>query len=79
MKGSGFPKGETLVSPFGGASFGTFLSLEKEKYNKSKHTDKPQFTDFFKFNRSGTRCAETKFNRSKSSERFGMPIQHGVC
>jgi len=34
MKGSGFPKGETLVSPFGGASFGTFLSLEKEKYRK---------------------------------------------
>jgi hypothetical protein len=27
MKGSGFPKGETLVSSFGGVSFGTFLSL----------------------------------------------------
>jgi hypothetical protein len=37
MKGSGFPKGETLVSPFGGASFGTFLPLVGEKYIKSKY------------------------------------------
>jgi hypothetical protein len=41
MKGSGFPKGETLVSPFGGASFGTFLSLEKEKYIKENKQINP--------------------------------------
>jgi hypothetical protein len=39
MKGSGFPKGETLVSPFGGASFGTFLSLEKEKYKETSQSN----------------------------------------
>jgi hypothetical protein len=41
MKGSGFPKGETLVSPFGGASFGTFLPLVGEKYIKTNKQINP--------------------------------------
>jgi hypothetical protein len=36
MKGSGFPKGETLVSPFGGASL-VLSPAGGRKYEKSKY------------------------------------------
>jgi len=44
MKGRGIPKGETLVSPFGGASFGTFLPLVGEKYRKTNTPINPNLT-----------------------------------
>ena len=59
MKGSGFPKGETLVSPFGGASFGTFLPLVGEKYLKAHPNLKKTYLKALSFAEGKTRLNST--------------------